>query len=206
MFTGIIFDVGEVVRVEPRGSALSIIVLSEKIAPLCKLGDSVAINGCCLTVERITGLKLSFTAGSETLANTTLSKLSSGQRINLEPALTLNDRLGGHIVLGHVDYVAKIEYINIASTGAYHYKVSLPENYSKYISPKGSIAIDGVSLTMHNYSFNPLILEFFIIPQTYKTTIFKNYSIGSLVNFEVDHFAKLIWHMLDSQDFNKRNI
>ncbi len=206
MFTGIIFEVGEVVRVEPRGSALSIIVFAEKIAPLCIIGDSVAINGCCLTVERIAGLKLSFTAGSETLANTTLSKLFIGQKVNLEPALTLNDRLGGHIVLGHIDYVARIEYIDISATGAYHFKVALPDSYSKYISPKGSIAIDGVSLTMHNFSFNPLILELFIIPQTYKSTVFRNYSIGSSVNFEIDHFAKLIWHMLDTRDNNKRII
>ena len=190
MFTGIIQAVGEIAAREPRGGDLRLRIHTGKL-PLedVALGDSIATNGVCLTVTDLPGDGFWADVSVETLNFTTLSQLSQGSRVNLENALTPESRLGGHIVSGHVDGVGEIVSLQ-EDARSWRFVLRAPDELAKYIAHKGSICIDGTSLTVN--AVNGAEFDLNIIPQTMAETVFGEYRPGSRVNLEVDVIARYL--------------
>lgn len=194
MFTGIIEEIG-IVKNILRGENASIVVECVKVVEDVKIGDSIAIDGVCQTVTAFD--KNSFTAqvSQETLNVTTFSKIKAGTKVNLERALTLNSRLGGHIVTGHIDGLAKVK--NIQHRGEFfNIKFETEKEITKYIAKKGSITINGISLTIADISSNEFDIA--VIPQTFKNTNLNQLQIGDFVNIEVDILAKYVEKILST--------
>jgi riboflavin synthase len=180
MFTGIIEEQGKILKIV-RGRTNQMTVQS---ALEFKPGDSVAINGICLTVTGV--IKAGFTVDAmvQTKESTTLERWQAGDRVNLERALKLSDRLGGHIVLGHVDETAKL--IRVAGN-EYYFQAGAKNQ--KYLIPKGSVCVDGISLTIGKVSRN--VFSVFLISHTLQSTTFPSLKPGSFVNVEYDYLAKI---------------
>lgn len=184
MFTGIITDIGKVI--EPGAKfVIRTAYDTEKIA----LGASISCNGCCLTVVSIKENLLEFDLSPETLEKTNLSGLKAGEDINLEQALKVGDELGGHIVSGHIDGISEVVAIK-ASTENKQIKFKFPLSFGKYIVPKGSVTLNGVSLTVNTVEND--IFEVNIIPHTLLKTNLKDLKVGSNVNFEIDTIARYL--------------
>ena len=190
MFTGIIQAVGEIAAMEPSGGDLRLRVHTGKL-PLddVALGDSIATNGVCLTVTGLPGDGYWADVSIETLDFTTLGSLTSGALVNLEKALTPESRLGGHIVSGHVDGVGEVVSLG-EDARSWRFVFRAPDNLAKYIAHKGSICVDGTSLTVN--AVNGAEFELNIIPQTMAETVFGDYKPGSKVNLEVDVIARYL--------------
>ena len=195
MFTGLIEGLGRILAVEaePAGVRLAVAPPQAMLGELCALGDSIAINGCCLTVVRIEGERWEFQAGTETLSKTNLGQLQPGQRVNLERSLPVNGRLGGHFVQGHVDgqgQVAEIlrdgEWITMW--------FEAPPNLTALMVPKGSIAVDGISLTLVNVEANRFSVA--LIPHTLEVTTLGQRQVGDVVNLETDILGKYVQKLL----------
>ena len=189
MFTGLVQALGKVVSKEPRAAAVRLAVAAKGPASEAKIGDSVAVNGCCLTVVAIDGDNLSFDVIQETLDRTSIGAQEVGGRVNLELPLRPMDRLGGHFVQGHVDAVAKL----VETTGAdgdVRYRFSLPAALVGHVVEKGSIAIDGVSLTVASVDAESFSVA--LIPHTLEVTNFGAMSPGDPVNLEGDILAKYV--------------
>jgi riboflavin synthase len=196
MFTGLVEGLGTVVSAEMRGTGCRLVVRSpESLAgasvgsPAVALGDSVAVNGCCLTIVEIQGPDWSFDLGDETLKRTNLGGLRSGHRVNIERALAANARLGGHFVQGHVDgrgAVAEVSQLGEWTTMVFWITKSL----SRYMVEKGSIAVDGVSLTI--VESRPEQFSVMLIPHTLASTTLGQRRVGDTVNIEVDLLAKYV--------------
>ncbi len=205
MFTGLIEATGRISSIyrTDRGSDLTI-VCNEEFMKGVKLGDSIAINGTCLTVTKFTGNSFSAFASNETLRLTTLQYAVQGDEVNLEKPMTPEKFFGGHIVQGHVDGIGEI--VSITEEGeARNVVVRLPsEADRKWVVPKGSIAIDGVSLTVNELFGDSFRLT--IIPHTWEVTIFRNYRIGRKVNIEYDIIAKYVVNMLENWNNGDRRI
>lgn len=188
MFTGIVEYLGEIINIHDKQSDRDFIIFSKEITNL-NIGDSVAVNGVCLTVREIEEHKFMVSAALETLKLTNLGKINLNDKVNLETSLTLNKPLGGHLVQGHV--AATSEIISKSSAGeSIYFKFTKPQALENYIVKKGYIAIDGMSLTICNEEKD--WFEIMLIPHTLSVTIAQNYKIGSLVNLEVDIFARYI--------------
>lgn len=190
MFTGIIQAVGEIAAMEPSGGDLRLRVHTGKL-PLddVALGDSIATNGVCLTVTGLPGDGYWADVSVETLDFTTLGNLTPGASVNLEKALTPESRLGGHIVSGHVDGVGEVVSLG-EDARSWRFVFRAPDNLAKYIAHKGSICVDGTSLTVN--AVNGAEFELNIIPQTMAETVFGDYKPGSKVNLEVDVIARYL--------------
>ncbi len=190
MFTGIIQAVGKVVAMQPSGGDLRLRIATGKL-PLddVALGDSISTNGVCLTVIELPGDGYWADVSVETLNFTTLGKLQPGARVNLEKALTPASRLGGHIVSGHVDGVGEVVSLQ-EDARSIRVSVDAPAALAKYIAHKGSICVDGTSLTVNAVSGARFELN--IIPQTMAETVFGEYRPGSRVNLEVDVIARYL--------------
>lgn len=190
MFTGIIQAVGEIAAMEPSGGDLRLRVHTGKL-PLADvaLGDSIATNGVCLTVTGLPGDGYWADVSVETLDFTTLGNLTPGASVNLEKALTPESRLGGHIVSGHVDGVGEVVSLG-EDARSWRFVFRAPDNLAKYIAHKGSICVDGTSLTVN--AVNGAEFELNIIPQTMAETVFGDYKPGSKVNLEVDVIARYL--------------
>lgn len=190
MFTGIIQAVGEIAAMEPTGGDLRLRVRTGKL-PMAdvQLGDSIATSGVCLTVTELPGDGYWADVSVETLAHTTLGKLSVGSRVNLEKSLTPQTAMGGHIVSGHVDGVGEVVALDQAGR-AWQYTLRAPAALAKYIAHKGSICVDGTSLTVNGVSGADF--ELTIIPQTMEETLFADYRVGTRVNLEVDVVARYL--------------
>lgn len=190
MFTGIIQAVGEIAAMKPSGGDLRLRVHTGKL-PLddVALGDSIATNGVCLTVTGLPGDGYWADVSIETLDFTTLGSLTSGALVNLEKALTPESRLGGHIVSGHVDGVGEVVSLG-EDARSWRFVFRAPDNLAKYIAHKGSICVDGTSLTVN--AVNGAEFELNIIPQTMAETVFGDYKPGSKVNLEVDVIARYL--------------
>jgi riboflavin synthase len=188
MFTGLISDMGEVERLEPRAGGARITIRPTSL-PVDELdhGESVACNGACLTVVERGGGRMTFDAVPETLARTTLGAWKQGTRVNLERALRLSDRLGGHLVQGHVDGVGKVLARVTEGLGA-RLTVSLPPGIAPLVAEKGSIAIDGVSLTVARAGRDRF--EVALIPETLSRTTLGAAAPGTQVNLEADIVAR----------------
>ncbi len=184
MFTGLIREFATVVSYEN-----SYLTLKAKYRP--QIGDSIATNGICLTVVKLNNLTFTVELSAETRKIMAIENLRG--RVHIEPAMAIGDRLEGHIVQGHVDCLGTIKSI-IKNQNATDMTISLPKEFSKFIIPKGSIAIDGVSLTLNDVQDNEFRLT--IIAHTLKQTIFSEYSVGRKVNIETDMFARYIYHMI----------
>ena len=186
MFTGLVEAVGKVVSLQEKGEQAQLcmaIPFSDELA----LGDSVAVNGCCLTVAEISGADIAFDVLAQTLRVTSLGKLAAGSVVNLERALRVGDRLGGHFVQGHVDGTGVI--LSLEENGQDHVvEVSLPAEIHRLCVGKGSIAIDGISLTIAELKGASAV--FWITPHTYSHTNLRNAKAGDTVNLEADMLAK----------------
>jgi riboflavin synthase len=190
MFTGIIQEIGTVMRLARAGDVARLTVAAPHISRGLGLGESVAVNGVCLSVVRLRQGLLEFEMVPETQRLTTLGRLRSGSRVNVEPSLRLCDRLNGHLVLGHVDGTGRITRLRRRGE---HVVMALrmPPALSRYCVAKGPIAVDGVSLTIGSRR-SGTDLEIYLIPDTLRKTIFGERRVGDAVNLEVDYLAKLI--------------
>jgi len=199
MFTGIIEAVGTIGAINISGQGARITINAGKLDMSdVKLGDSIATNGICLTVVAFDSHSYSADVSNETLARTGFGQYSIGQQVNLEKAMLPTTRFGGHIVSGHVDAVSEI--LSISDNGnSKEYWLSMPEEIAPYIAEKGSITIDGVSLTVNALTDDKFRLT--IVPHTTLETIISSYQQGSKVNVEVDVMARYIERLLNkSQD------
>jgi riboflavin synthase len=191
MFTGIISDVGDVVEMARRGDIARLVVDAGYAAEGLALGASVANSGVCLTVversPRANGSRLAFDVGAETLAVTTLGRLSAGQRVNLERPLRIGDELGGHLVSGHVDGLAEI-VARGDFQGMAKFRFRAPPELARFIAPKGSVALDGTSLTVNAVEGDEF--EVLLIPHTLAVTTWGERRVGDRVNLEVDQMAR----------------
>jgi riboflavin synthase len=194
MFTGIIQAVGEVAELQPRGGDLRLRIRTGKLAlEDVALGDSICTSGVCLTVTELPGDGYWCDVSNETLNFSTLGDLSRGSRVNLEKSLTPQSRLGGHIVSGHVDGVGEV--VSFREDGrSLRWELRAPDQLARYIAHKGSICIDGTSLTVN--AVNGAGFDVNIIPQTMQETIFGDYRVGSRVNLEVDVIARYLERLL----------
>ena len=185
MFTGLVEAVGEVVGVE-RDEAGAVLEISCSIADELEPGDSISVSGACLTAREIDGTRFRADVVAETLRRTTLGELAGGSRVNLELPLRLSDRLGGHVVLGHVDGVGEVS----ARRDSGEIEVMINEQLSRYVVEKGSIALDGVSLTVAAVGASSFTVA--LIPQTRQSTTLGEAAVGRRLNVEVDFLAKHI--------------
>ncbi|MCG7893458.1 MAG: riboflavin synthase [Candidatus Thiodiazotropha taylori] len=194
MFTGIIQAIGQVESLETRGGDLRLAINSGKLElDDVALGDSIATNGICLTVVELTGRGFKADVSRETINLTTLNKLKAGSPVNLEKALTLNTRLGGHLVSGHVDGVGEI-VSRADDARSIRFSVAAPKELAKYIAHKGSICVDGVSLTVNGV--NGAQFELNLVPHTLQETIMDGYQAGTRVNLEVDLIARYLERLM----------
>jgi len=194
VFTGIIQSVGRIAAIEGGGQDIRLRIETGKL-PLdsVALGDSIATSGVCLTVTELPGDGYWADVSPETLSLTTLGQKSVGDAVNLEPSLTLNTPLGGHLVSGHVDGVGRIDSI-VEDARFWRVSVEAPANLARYIAVKGSICVDGTSLTVNQVS--GARFELTIIPQTWDETVFSEYTVGSAVNLEVDVIARYLERLM----------
>ena len=194
MFTGIIAAVGQLKSLESRGGDIRLHIDPAKLDLTdVKLGDSIAVNGVCLTVVEMASRSLQFDVSQETLQRTSLGQLKTGSEANLEKALAVGDRLGGHMVSGHVDGLGEV-ISKTASARSWQYKIKAPAELERYIAEKGSITIDGVSLTVNGVFDGGFDIN--IIPHTLEETIIKHYQTGTKVNLEVDLIARYLERLL----------
>lgn len=191
MFTGLIREMADVISLKN-----SFLTLKAKYRP--KIGDSIAVNGACLTVVRFSSDTFTVELSPET--QSILAMENYRGKVHIEPAMMMGDRFEGHIVQGHVDCLGTVKAINNNGNST-DFIISLPSKYSKYIIPKGSITIDGVSLTVNEVLDDSFRLT--IIPHTIKNTLFETYKIGSKVNLETDMFARYIYNMFQNKNSDK---
>lgn len=197
MFTGIIEGVGSVRALEPRGGDLHLSIDVGSLAfERVQLGESIAVNGCCLTVTEFDHNSFGCDASNETLRLTTLGSLEIGSPVNLERALLPTQRLGGHLVSGHVDGIGSVRSIE-PDARALVWWFDAPANLRKYIAKKGSIAINGVSLTVNEIDATGFSVA--LIPHTVDHTSFKALQQGDAVNLEIDQVARYVERLLDAQ-------
>lgn len=191
MFTGIIEDIGRIESIEAinNHAGLLLTIASKKIVSDVNLGDSISVNGICLTVTNYTDTNFQVEVMPETIAKTSLEGIANNSRVNLERAMKANARFGGHIVSGHIDGIGKITAIE-ADGIANWYTVQTSEPLMHYIIMKGSVAIDGTSLTVAGVEGD--IFKVSIIPHTSEQTIFSTYQVGTIVNLENDIVGKYI--------------
>ena len=193
MFTGIVEELGTVAAVEDQGDAIRLGVRATTVLEGVGLGDSIAVNGCCLTVTTVDGDLWTADVMQETLDKTSLRGVRPGDRVNLERAVTADKRLGGHIVQGHVDGVGEV----VSRTPSEHWEVveiSMPRTLSRYLVDKGSITVDGVSLTVVEAGDDRFTVS--LIPETLARTTLGSRQPGDRVNLEVDVIAKYVERLL----------
>ena len=194
MFTGIIQAVGHIAAIESGEQDIRLCIESGKL-PLegVSLGDSIATSGVCLTVTELTGEGYWADVSPESLSLTTLGTKAIGDSVNLETSLTLSTPLGGHLVSGHVDGVGHVDNI-IEDARFWRVRIAAPETLARYVAMKGSICVDGTSLTVNQVE--GCHFELTIIPQTWEETVFSEYRVGSPVNLEVDVIARYLERLM----------
>jgi len=196
MFTGIIEDKGKVIRVEYRGQAKRLTLEMPRDLTEIQLSDSININGVCLTVVEQKGKAIGVDLSPETLQRTTLAEMKEGEEVNLERALKLSDRLGGHIVTGHIDGIGVItdkrkekDFLSL--------RIRIPQSVSRYVIQKGSIAIDGISLTVNECQGEEIQIT--LIPYTIKKSTLVDKKVGDRVNIEADILGKYVEKMVNQR-------
>ena len=189
MFTGLIQEVGRLRAIRSAGGGAHLQIEAPLIGPVAEIGESIAVNGTCLTVETSGAWGFTCHAGAETLQRTTVGGLSTGARLDLERALSAGDRLGGHFVQGHVDCVG--ELVRRSDEGSsVRFEFEIPQQYARYVVEKGSVAVDGISLTVASSTGSTF--EVASIPHTLANTTLADAARGRRVNIEVDILAKYV--------------
>ena len=196
MFTGLVEEKGEVTRLKSTDSACDLSVEAQLVAENVSIGDSIAINGCCLTVVAIDGKLLTFQAGSETLGRTNLGRLIAGSLVNLERSLQVGQRMGGHYVSGHVDALGTVDQRNDDGEWA-EFWFRVPADLTRQMAPKGSVTVDGISLTIVNVENDRFSVA--LIPHTLDATTLGSRNVGDQVNIETDVLAKYVQAQLAGQ-------
>ncbi|MHB1463212.1 MAG: riboflavin synthase [Armatimonadota bacterium] len=199
MFTGIIEEVGRVKAITSSQAGMRLTISSEKLRNLAKLGDSIAINGVCLTVTDILSDSLSFDAVPESMRRTTLGLLKAGDRVNLEDAVRVGEPMGGHIVQGHVDAIGTVRRLMDEGVSI-RLSVDLEPDSLRYVVPKGSICVDGVSLTVADLTTSGFAVA--IIPTTWRETVLAERGVGSSVNIETDVLGRYVERLLSGSTSN----
>jgi riboflavin synthase len=202
MFTGIVEQQGVIALLERDGDAGRLRVRAPEVAPQLAVSSSIAVNGCCLTVVETTAEEFAADLSGETLRRTSFGELPAGARVNLERPLTAGKEFGGHFVQGHVDGVGRVARLSRSGGQALEGEnwwlgVRLPEELGRYVAMKGSIALDGVSLTVAGWSDG--IVEAAIIPYTFQHTNIGRMALGDAVNVECDILAKYIERLLEAR-------
>jgi len=194
MFTGIIQARGTVTALNKLGGDVSLSISSDGLPfGSYAVGDSIAVSGVCLTATQLRDDGFDTDVSTETLSVTTLGELGVGSLVNLEPSLSFGDRLGGHLVSGHVDCLGTVTGLE-QDARSVRITVEIPAEFARYVARKGSVCVDGVSLTVNEVSANRFDLN--IIPHTAETTIIGGYSVGAKVNIEVDLLARYLERLL----------
>lgn len=189
MFSGIVEEKGIVIKIQRKENLIVLSVKAKNVLRGIRVGDSICVDGACLTVTKIKGRIVDFDIMKETIDKTTLKFLRVGSEVNLEGALRVNDRLGGHFVSGHVDGVGVI--VKRTSMKNYEaYQIAAPQHLAKYLAPKGSVCVDGISLTIGEVSKN--LFKIYLIPHTLKVTTLGEKRAGDHINIETDLLAKYI--------------
>ena len=198
MFTGIIKAKGSITAMQQQGGDVRMTVSSDGLPwGDFEIGESISVNGVCLTAVALHDNGFDTDVSVETLDVTALGDLTTGSNVNLEPALGVGERLGGHLVSGHVDCVGSVTSRS-ADARSIRLTIEIPAEYSRYVAKKGSVCVDGVSLTINEVSGNTF--ESNIIPHTADTTIIDGYAVGTAVNVEVDMLARYIERLLGKDD------
>lgn len=197
MFTGIVEETGKIQSITNN----KVVIECRKVLEDTKNGDSIAVNGVCLTVTSIGNGNFTADISPETFNVTALNRLKSGSCVNLERAMSANGRFGGHIVSGHIDGIARINSAK-KNNEFYDLEIELSQKEAKYVIKKGSITVNGISLTVAEINQN--IVRIAIIPHTYENTCLKNLASGDYVNIEVDIMAKYIEKFLSTSDNKSR--
>ncbi len=198
MFSGIVEALGTVVELQPEPPGCKLWVQEPRIVPEIRVADSIAINGCCLTVVEVQEDRMAFDVGPETLRRTNLGELARGSRVNLERSLRVGDRLGGHFVTGHIDDVGTLcERTDEGDWSFYWFEV--PRRLSRQMAPKASIAVDGVSLTI--VDSEPDRFSVALIPYTLAVTTLGIRQVGQRVNLETDILAKYVERLIEAQEW-----
>lgn len=194
MFTGIIEACGQIAALEKQGGDCRLRIQAGSLDMTdVKLGDSIAIDGVCLTVVKFDAHSFEMDVSAESLDKTTLGDFSIGRKVNLEKAMRLSARLGGHVVSGHVDGVGTIEVLEHVGESL-HLCIRVPETLAKYVATKGSVCVDGVSLTVNK--IEAAVFDINIIPHTADVTTIGEYQVGRRVNIEVDIIARYLERLL----------
>jgi riboflavin synthase len=199
MFTGLIGELGSITAIEKSESSAVFTINAPKLISQIAVGDSVAVNGVCLTATAISGTSFTADVMIQTLSLTSLSQLNVASSVNLELAAQLNSRLGGHMVQGHVDGVAKVVGLTPGDKWA-QFDITVPAHLAKYIVNQGSICLDGVSLTVGSIDDSNNVVTVWLIPETLAATNLSGKKAGDLVNVEVDVLAKYVERLLAKGD------
>lgn len=202
MFTGIVEEIGAVKNIVKKGKTLVLTIGASKILEDVHLGDSISVNGVCLTVTDFTKNEFSVDVMPETFQSSNLSTLASSQKVNLERAMAATGRFGGHIVSGHIDGTGKIVSVK-SMENAVIYKINIPNRFAKYCIQKGSITIDGTSLTIFEVESD--IVTISLIPHTRSYTILGSKKVGDVVNIEFDLLGKYVEKMLGMTETKKES-
>jgi riboflavin synthase len=196
LFTGIIEEIGTVQKIQQQGASLVLTIQAQKILEDVHLGDSIAVNGACLTVTSFSRTSFSVDVMPETFYATSLSQLKPGSKVNLERAMAANGRFGGHFVSGHVDGTGTITAIRPEENAVY-FDITIPEHGIPYIMPRGSVAIDGTSLTIFFVKERTITIS--LIPHTRGETILGQKRVGDIVNIEFDMLGKYVHSILEKK-------
>jgi riboflavin synthase len=194
VFTGLVQSLAEVRTLRFEGSGMRLVIRDQEIAARSEIGDSIAINGCCLTVVSIDRADLAFEAGPETLQRTNLGGLKTGDRVNLETSLRMGDSLGGHLVTGHIDAVGRLDRRDDDGQWCTMW-FTVPEALTRQMASKGSVAVDGVSLTLVEVESERFSVA--LIPHTLEATTLSRLAVGDAVNIETDVLAKYVERQLN---------
>ena len=203
MFTGIIEEIGELIRIKQGSDSAVLTIRAGKVLEGTKVGDSIAVNGVCLTVTGLDGTSFDAYVMPETMRRSALGSLSAGSRVNLERAMAADGRFGGHMVAGHVDGTGRISGIRTESN-AVLYTVAADPQLLRYVVEKGSITVDGISLTVVSVSDNELTVS--VIPHTRSVTTLGLRRIGDQVNLETDIIGKYVEKLLRTENREKTGI
>jgi len=199
MFTGLIAELGSISAIEKNETSAVFTINAPGLISEIAVGDSVAVNGVCLTAISISGTTFSADVMVQTLSLTSLSQIIVGSPVNLELAAQLNTRMGGHMVQGHVDGLATVVALTPGDKWA-QFDIAVPEQLSKYIVNQGSICLDGISLTVGKINDANHVLTVWLIPETLENTNLSTLRPGDLINVEVDVLAKYVERLLDKED------
>lgn len=203
MFTGIVEEVGVIERIQKGSSSVVLTIRASTVLDDLKIGDSVAVNGICLTARAVTSSGFIADVMHETLNRSSLATLKAGSRVNLERAMMANGRFGGHIVSGHVDGTGRIQSVT-RDDNAVWYTISAPAEIMRYIVEKGSITIDGISLTVAKLTNSTFSIS--AIPHTVSVTILRDKRVGDMVNLENDIIGKYVEKLLSPRQEQQSRI